>query len=86
MLVFLFVTLALSGISASSSFYDNPEQDPILPPISDDAEELHRKWDFEVLPLINACFQCGVRLKISSSLFLALVGLLWNLSFCTLKA
>lgn len=29
------------------SFYDNPEQD-IIPP-RDTTEELHKKWDFEVL-------------------------------------
>ena len=32
-----------------SSFYDNPEQDPSPPTDTDSAEELHRKWDFEVL-------------------------------------
>ena len=32
-----------------SSFYDNPEQDPLPPIDTDSAEELHRKWDFEVL-------------------------------------
>ena len=32
-----------------SSFYDNPEQDPLPPTDADSADELHRKWDFEVL-------------------------------------
>ena len=32
----------------TSSFYDNPEQDPFPPTSSDSPEELHRKWDFEV--------------------------------------
>lgn len=31
----------------ASSFYDNPEQDPLLP-ASDVDDELHRKWDAEV--------------------------------------
>lgn len=33
----------------STSFYDNPEQDvlPLSGPEAD--EELHRRWDFEVL-------------------------------------
>lgn len=30
----------------ASSFYDNPEQDPLQP--QDTAEDLHNKWDFEV--------------------------------------
>ena len=32
-----------------SSFYDNPEQDPLPPIDTDKGEDLHRKWDFEVL-------------------------------------
>ena len=35
------------AIVAASSFYDNPEQDP-LPAGGDSQEELLRKWDFEV--------------------------------------
>ncbi|KAL2052439.1 hypothetical protein ABVK25_007311 [Lepraria finkii] len=42
----LLLILVISSISTASSFYDNPEQDP-LPPGPDPAEELHRKWDFE---------------------------------------
>ena len=38
-----------------SSFYDNPEQDPLPPTNTDSAEELHRKWDFEVL-LLCYCY------------------------------
>ena len=30
----------------ASSFYDNPEQDPLQS--QDTAEDLHNKWDFEV--------------------------------------
>ena len=45
----LLLILVISSISTASSFYDNPEQDP-LPPGPDPAEELHRKWDFEVIP------------------------------------
>lgn len=41
----LAVILLSSCARVSSSFYDN-EQDP-LPPTAD---ELHRRWDFEVLP------------------------------------
>ena len=63
MLVLLFVALALSGITASSSFYDNPEQDAIQAPIAEDKEELYRKWDFEVLPFITLCLQCSVYSK-----------------------
>ena len=32
-----------------SSFYDNPEQDPFPSTDTDSVEELHKKWDFEVL-------------------------------------
>ncbi|KAK3171046.1 hypothetical protein OEA41_003130 [Lepraria neglecta] len=42
----LLLIFVISSISIASSFYDNPEQDP-LPPGPDSAEELHRKWDFE---------------------------------------
>lgn len=49
-----YVLLALLVLSpfarTSSSFYDNPEQDPLPPTGPDSTEELHRKWDFEVLP------------------------------------
>ena len=34
----------------AASFHDNLEQDPLPPMGPDSAEELHRKWDFEVLP------------------------------------
>ncbi len=50
------VLFALSALTSSSSFYDNPEQDPINPPSSDRAEELHRKWDFEVLEAFDHSF------------------------------
>lgn len=40
--------IAVCSFIVSSSFYSNPEQDPILPPGLDSADELHRKWDFEV--------------------------------------
>lgn len=46
-----YVLLALLVLSpfarTSSSFYDNPEQDPLPPTGPDSTEELHRKWDFE---------------------------------------
>lgn len=46
-----YVLLALLVLSpfarTSSSFYDNPEQDPSPPTGPDSTEELHRKWDFE---------------------------------------
>ena len=45
LLIAPFLTFTLA-----SSFYDNPEQDPIRPTNSDAAEELHHKWDFEVMP------------------------------------
>lgn len=51
MLHFILSVIAVSSVTVSSSFYDNPEQDPILPPGLDSADELHRKWDFEVLRL-----------------------------------
>jgi len=43
------VSLLLLNTCTCGSFYDNPEQDVISPP--DTAEELHMKWDFEVVPL-----------------------------------
>jgi len=43
---FLVLILLLVLVNASS-FYDNPEQDPILPG-KENLEELGRKWDFEV--------------------------------------
>ena len=46
-LMMLVAFLLLSWVNASS-FYDNPEQDPILPGTVT-IEELERKWDFEVL-------------------------------------
>lgn len=49
MLFSTILVIAVSSVTVSSSFYDNPEQDPILPPGPDSANELHRKWDFEVL-------------------------------------
>lgn len=50
MLVSFFALFILSPLlTKCSSFYDNPDQDPILEPGSDSAEELHKKWDFEVL-------------------------------------
>ena len=46
MLHLLLALLLLSlSIRVSASFYDNPEQDPL----PDSPEELHRKWDFEVV-------------------------------------
>lgn len=46
-LVVLLIICICHGLINASSFYDNPEQDPILladyPPSSD--EDLHRKWD-----------------------------------------
>lgn len=42
-----FLILASRGFARASSFYDNPEQDP-LAPVQDSPEELHRKWDAEV--------------------------------------
>jgi len=41
----LLVQIALLALVNASSFYENPEQDPILP---GSLEELERKWDFEV--------------------------------------
>ena len=41
----LFLCFSLSAAKASS-FYDNPEQDPL--PLEDTPEDLHKKWDFEV--------------------------------------
>ena len=49
MLSLLLTMFALSLCATSSSFYDNPEQDEIPVPERDTGEELHRKWDFEVL-------------------------------------
>ena len=39
----------LAPLAFSSSFYDNPEQDPLPSHGQDAAEELHQKWDFEVV-------------------------------------
>ena len=49
MFCLLLAALVLSHFARTSSFYDNPEQDPIPPTGPDNAEELHKKWDFEVL-------------------------------------
>ncbi|KAL2036512.1 hypothetical protein N7G274_010742 [Stereocaulon virgatum] len=46
MLSLLIVLLTICSFTKPSSFYDNPEQDP-LPPGPDSAEELHKKWDHE---------------------------------------
>lgn len=48
MFCLILVLLVLSPLVRTSSFYDNPEQDPLPPTGPDSAEELHRKWDFEV--------------------------------------
>jgi len=43
---FFLVLVVLIHTIYASSFYDNPEQDPIPP--QDSADDLHHKWDFEV--------------------------------------
>lgn len=43
----LCVLFTLLWHCSASSFYDNPEQDP-LPSGPGQDEELHRKWDLEV--------------------------------------
>jgi len=43
---FYLILLTLVHTIYASSFYDNPEQDPIPP--QDSADDLHHKWDFEV--------------------------------------
>lgn len=48
MLLFPVLVFALMCATVSPSFYDNPEQDPILPPGPEAAAELRNKWDFEV--------------------------------------
>lgn len=47
MFCLLLALLVLASFARTSSFYDNPEQDPLPPTGPDSAEELHRKWDFE---------------------------------------
>lgn len=42
------LVLILIPLAFSTSFYDNPEQDPTPPQGLGTAEEVHRKWDFEV--------------------------------------
>ena len=38
----------LVSAAKGSSFYDNPEQDPLVLPLEETPEDLHKKWDFEV--------------------------------------
>ena len=42
----ILVVRFLVGVATASSFYDNPEQDPL--PVEETPEDLHNKWDFEV--------------------------------------
>lgn len=49
----LFITFLLyMSHVVSFSFYDNPEQDVHSPQEFDRPADLHRKWDFEVVPFI----------------------------------
>ena len=59
MLKLLLTVLALAPFASTSSFYDNPEQDPLPPTGPDSDEELHRKWDFEVYCSTNASHCSG---------------------------
>lgn len=60
----LLVFMTLLSLVYASSFYDNPEQDPL--PGTATVEELERKWDFEVLlrgfvvsPPRMVCAECA---------------------------
>ena len=46
----------LTSAAKASSFYDNPEQDPL--PFEDTPEDLHKKWDFEVNITSFVDFRC----------------------------
>ena len=41
----------------ATSFYDNPDQDPLSPKAAEE-EKLHRKWDFEVFTFQQHLFPC----------------------------
>ena len=45
--IHLLLMATFLALAHCSSYYDNPEQDP-LPPVPDTPEDLHGKWDFEV--------------------------------------
>lgn len=62
MLLFPILVFTLICSTASSSFYDNPEQDPILPRGPENAAELRNKWEFEVFIRSNIVFQHCARL------------------------
>lgn len=48
----LFISTLLPLLILASSFYENPEQDP-LPPGKADDDSLYEKWGFEVNNIIN---------------------------------
>ena len=48
----LFLSTLLPSLILASSFYENPEQDP-LPPGTADDDSLYEKWGFEVINIIN---------------------------------
>lgn len=78
MLCSLLLLVTISSYVLSSSFYDNPEQDPLPPAGADSTEELHRKWDFEVHSL------CGLSSNLCSPLDhiivdTAIVGIFWHI-------
>ena len=54
----LFVCFWFNAAKASS-FYDNPEQDPL--PLEDTPEDLYNKWNFEVNS-VSLIFQHGFTL------------------------
>ena len=80
--LFLYFNFALA-----SSFYDNPEQDPLPPGLESD-QELRRKWDFEVFAsLVHLpAFVISISNFVVNSEFSDTVGLFWNLNLRTLEA
>ena len=74
----LFLLVTISSHVLSSSFYDNPEQDPLPPAGPDSIEELHRKWDFEVHSLMSSL--SGLCLSLVHIIVdTAIVGIFWHI-------
>lgn len=61
MLLFPLLVFTLICSTVSTSFYDNPEQDPILPRGPEIAAEPRNKWEFEVFIRSNIAFQHRAR-------------------------
>ena len=74
----LFLLVTISSHILSSSFYDNPEQDPLPPAGPDSTEELHRKWDFEVHSFYDLLSNSSLPL-IHIIVDTTVVGIFWHI-------